>query len=571
MDRGVTRLLAVLLPAVPCLAGREAPPADEAAVLVNHVGFAPAAAKFCLTRGSQTAAFQVVTADGDEAVFEGRMTPAGGDFEGYLAGEFSALQRPGVYRVRCGQRVSEPLRIAPDVYEDAIRKAVRYFSVQRCGPSTTGFHAPCHLDDGRRADNGTHQDVTGGWHDACDLRRWVTATIYGMIGLVQVAEARREVVDRETLVEELRWGNRYFLAMQEPAGYLMSFCGGDFRRHGDDNRWTDNIPGNDDDRWIKVEPVEAVAQYGFILSQAVIIDLTRPTDPAYARRCDQAARRCLDWCLRENAAVTTTELGAAAAACARMYRTCREPRLAELACDFGRRVMANQATEQPDPQTPIRGFFRVSTNDARPLAEPFRGPWGLLGLCSLVETFPDHPEAGRWRKAIGMYCGEYLLPMGRLNAFGLVPFSLYAGDGPGRRRVGSLGYRWFLEPGPEWWVGINANVASAGVGLVRASRLLGEPAWRALAQRQLDWILGVNPFDASTMEDVGRNQPRQFRTDEFDPVTPRIPGAVMNGIGGTADDRPLLIPGWWQTCEYWTPMVCYTMWLMAELQAGPGP
>ncbi len=42
----------------------------------------------------------------------------------------------------------------------------------------------------------------------------------------------------------------------------------------------------------------------------------------------------------------------------------------------------------------------------------------------------------------------------------------------------------------------------------------------------------------------------------------------MNGIGGTSNDMPNQKPGEWETCEYWTPMVCYTMWLMSELTAG---
>ncbi len=54
---------------------------------------------------------------------------------------------------------------------------VKYFSLQRCGSSTTGYLSPCHLDDGIRMDNGRRQDVTGGWHDASDLRKWVGATI----------------------------------------------------------------------------------------------------------------------------------------------------------------------------------------------------------------------------------------------------------------------------------------------------------------------------------------------------------------------------------------------------------
>jgi hypothetical protein len=44
----------------------------------------------------------------------------------------------------------------------------------------------------------------------------------------------------------------------------------------------------------------------------------------------------------------------------------------------------------------------------------------------------------------------------------------------------------------------------------------------------------------------------------------------MNGIGGLADDQPSLYHGSYYTAEYWTPMVAYTLWLMAELQRFSG-
>jgi hypothetical protein len=107
------------------------------------------------------------------------------------------------------------------------------------------------------------------------------------------------------------------------------------------------------------------------------------------------------------------------------------------------------------------------------------------------------------------------------------------------------------------------------VGLFKAARLLKDPGLAVIAQRQLDWILGVNPFNSSTVIGVGRNNPAHYDVSYwFNPGTPVIPGAVMNGIGGTSNDMPDQKPGEWETCEYWTPMVCYTMWLMSELTAG---
>jgi hypothetical protein len=41
---------------------------------------------------------------------------------------------------------------------------------------------------------------------------------------------------------------------------------------------------------------------------------------------------------------------------------------------------------------------------------------------------------------------------------------------------------------------------------------------------------------------------------------------VMNGISGSANDLPQLRPGFWQECEYWTPMAAYTLWLLSELR-----
>jgi len=184
--------------------------------------------------------------------------------------------------------------------------------------------------------------------------------------------------------------------------------------------------------------------------------------------------------------------------------------------------------------------------------------------------FPDHPDAETWRRAIRLYTVDYLAALARRNSFGIVPHGFFARTDPGgNRRIGAYWYRYFMPPGSggSWWVGVNANLAAAGVGLVRAARILNDPSLRSVAQSQLDWILGCNPFSASTVVGIGRNHPPQFvNGSEFYPPTPLLPGAVMNGLGGTAEDQPFVGDGIYHVSEYWTPMVSYTMWLLALLQ-----
>ena len=88
-----------------------------------------------------------------------------------------------------------------------------------------------------------------------------------------------------------------------------------------------------------------------------------------------------------------------------------------------------------------------------------------------MELFPDHPDAKSWRNAIRLYTGDYLAAMSRRNSFGIVPYGFHRKEDPGNRKIGNYWYRYFMRP-ENWWVGVNANLASAGVGLVRAAKFL---------------------------------------------------------------------------------------------------
>jgi hypothetical protein len=566
-------------------------------LLVNQVGYVPNAGKTVITKGSAERKFEIVNLENQQVVYEGNFKSNSCDFGEYSVGDFSSLTQEGYYYIKSDTLRSYPFHISQKIYQLPIDLIVGYFSLQRCGSSTIGYLSPCHLDDGVRMDNGKHQDVTGGWHDATDLRKWVSATIYGMIGLSKTYELLdKKNSEREKILDELMWGNQYFLKMQEPQGYVMNFVGGDINHplaKGEwitDNRWTDNeigkeggelrivrpttgksdwkilIYGTKDDRIIQTDPVDIVGQYNFITSQAIMARITKNKNSAYSQRCLQAAIKCFDWCNKTDEETNTGDIGASIQSAIEMYKTTKQDIYKNFAIAKVSQLKSLQVNIQ---NSSVGGFFYTTTSDHEPYKHIWHGPLEFISLCDLIQTFPMDKDVTLWKEMITNYARHYLLFMSQRNSFGIIPYGLYAKEDPGgSRKVGDYWYRYFMPPELSWWVGINANIASAGVGLMKAADILKDSKLKYIAQKQLDWIIGVNPFNSSTIVGLGYNHPLHYigASTAFNPATPVLPGAVMNGIGGENNDQPTLgHPGNYHMSEYWTPMVAYTMWLMAEI------
>ncbi|MDR3269621.1 MAG: glycoside hydrolase family 9 protein [Tannerella sp.] len=558
-------------------------------LLINQAGYVPDAGKTVIAKGLITRRFEIVNLKNQQVVFRGNFKPNTCDFGDYSTGDFSTLTQEGAYYILSDTLRSYPFRIAGNAYQSPMTLLVGYFSLQRCGASTTGYLSPCHLDDGIRLDNGKHQDVTGGWHDANDLRKWVSATIYGMIGLSKAYELRDEQdAGRQTILDELTWGNRYFLNMQEPQGYVMNYIGGEVKHNWDSNRWTDSeigaeegeihsvkpstgtslrdilIAGSTDDRIIQTDPADLITQYLFVTSEAMMARITKTKDPAYSQKCLQAARKCFEWCRETEKDTNTGIIGASIQAAIEMYKTTGQDTYKQFSVA---RASQLKDLQVKNPEGGVGGFFYTSPAGREPYKDIWHGPWEFISVCDLLRTFPAHEEAASWKELITNYAHQYLLFMSQRNSFGIVPYGLSTSDPGGNRKVGNYWYRYFMHPEQSWWVGINANLASSGVGLIKAATLLNNRELKAAAQKQLDWIIGFNPFNSSTIAGVGYNHPVHFINEgQFRPATPVIPGGVMNGLGGDKDDQPhLILHNNYNQSEYWTPMVAYTLWLMAEI------
>jgi hypothetical protein len=94
-----------------------------------------------------------------------------------------------------------------------------------------------------------------------------------------------------------------------------------------------------------------------------------------------------------------------------------------------------------------------------------------------------------------------------------------------------------------WWQGENARLASLATAARLAVKQFPDDAdfqkqLRAFATSQLNWILGLNPFDSSMMKGIGHNNPQYLFFDSWEFTN--APGGISNGItAGLKDEQDI--------------------------------
>jgi len=551
-------------------------------LLLNQTGFLPASYKtFRTSEPGSINEFSVVDIATGNSVFKGEISEKAGDWGKVFIGDFSSVTAPGKYFISYDGRTSVPFAIEYLQYVYNIEKHMNWFLSQRCGDPEHGFERGQHRDDGVRLDNRKHQDVSGGWHDAADLRKWgmsinglfVLSEVYLSLSSENVPDftGRKRLLDK--IKDEYNWGNKYFTAMQEPAGYLMDQVGGDVYKHGDNNRYTDNIPGTEDDRWIVTEPNAPVFQYMFVISQCNIT-LAEKSDPSNINL--RNAIRCYNWASEKKIYQDIHSLGAASVAAMKLFECTGDKKYLDDAENHIKNLLGRQNTDG----NPVNGYI-MSWEPGKNSSDKNHYPWENLSyslitpyfpvwaIVEAIRVIPDPDINKKSREAFNLYFKGYIDYFNKISSYGNIPMALYKDNPGGDRKAGDYFYRWCYvnREDKEWWNGINPLIGYAGAYLVRGGMLTENEEAVRIGQQQIDFIYGCNPFNSSTVTGLGYNQPEYFKTSEFQPFTPLTVGAVMAGIGSSDEDQPVLLPGWWQTTEYWMEAVAGTMMVLNELNS----
>lgn len=232
--------LLILLPVFLFSAQRD----ETAYIRINQLGYLPAGLKVAVWGSFNTSAissFHLVDSASGKTVYTaqaGKAFGSYGPFQQSYRLDFSTYKTPGTYYLTAGDAKSPTFRIGTGVYDGAADFCLRYLRQQRCGFNPF-LKDSCHTRDGYTLygpmPDSTYIDVVGGWHDASDYLQYSTTsanTAYHLLAAYRDfpavfsdfhdangLEGNNNVAD---VLDEARWGLDWLLKMHPKEHWLFN-------------------------------------------------------------------------------------------------------------------------------------------------------------------------------------------------------------------------------------------------------------------------------------------------------------------------------------------------------------
>ncbi len=156
-------------------------------VKVNQIGYKPDDAKTVVVTSGDDTKFKIVKADTEETVYIGEYGALAFDAalgSNVKQGDFSDFKSPGKYKIISSPSgASYEFEIGDGLYDDIYKDVILMLYNQRCGTALDSAisgdfaHEACHMQEAviYGDASGKKVDVSGGWHDAGDYGRYVVS------------------------------------------------------------------------------------------------------------------------------------------------------------------------------------------------------------------------------------------------------------------------------------------------------------------------------------------------------------------------------------------------------------
>jgi hypothetical protein len=548
-----------------------------------HSGYITGSRKQALVQNVQDKHFQVLNEKGKVA-FKGE----GKELEnGFVLLDFSPLDISGYYTLKIGNSSSGKFPVGENAWLSTAWRTLNFFYSLRCGWDQPGIHQACHKDifcvhpDGRRI------LVNGGWHDAADLTQGVGNTARGIISMLELANtvktSHSDLYAR--LLDESRWGLNWLLSTRFGDGYRD---GGMIV-----GIWTDNIIGTKDDM-VTTAGNDPFDNFISSIATAQAVPYYETADPVFSAWCRKTAiedyRFAKEMMGQKLNQKNETELYSTAAISAmQLYQLTHEQEYLNNAAGFASVIMeCQQLGRHTDWSIPLHGFFYESRDRKRPLEFFHRSNEELMvqALSMLLKNAPNHPQSSQWLASCKAYA-DYIRDISKtIEPYGILPAAVYQlnnADFGGIYHEGAkiglpsmeefnaqvkngihLGNDFYLRRFPVAYQfrGFHGVLMGKAKAAFLLSELLNDKELKDIATRQLEYIVGYNPFAISTIYGEGYDYPILYGGYLGDVV-----GAVPVGIETFENEdkpyMPMQVNATYK--EVWTHTTASVMWLLSYL------
>lgn len=489
----ISRLVSLLLLMPLLMPSALSEGADASPVRLNQLGYRPNDPKIVCVVDAQ-GPFEVIRHSDGQTVFTGeigalKFDAASGDRIAYA--DLTELTEPGVYLVRTALGDSAPFTIAADVYHEAAAAALQFFMFQRCGQDLSAewagkhAHEACHLEEATVYGTDVKKRVVGGWHDAGDYGRYVSAAGKAVLDLLLTARDFPDVYG-QALLDEVRYELDWMLQMQDEK------TGGVYHKLTSMGFEPLAVMPDGYAAPMFLSPVSATATGDFAGSCAYASLFYRQSDPTYAGVLLDAARRAYDW-LSLNPSVpgftnppgiVTGEYGDND--------------------DRDERALAAAALYLATGEAAYQDMLRPLLGNTTGIGWEDMGLYPILLYLQTPEESRDAAMYDKAEKRLVAKARELL------------------------RLTNSEGYRVSQNSGGYYW-GSNMNVASHGMVLWMADRYAPDASFKRAAQDQLHYLLGQNANDLSFVTGFGTKSARKPHHRPSVKAKQALPGMLVGG------------------------------------------
>ncbi len=571
-------------------------PADER-IIFSTSGYRTASVKKAIVTVKENDGFlRIIDADSKATVLTVRPRTEKTEIGEFQTADFSSLKTPGTYRIKVGDVVSAPFYVDDAVWENSVWRILNFLLCERCGYPVPGKHGACHTDI-HAIRNGHDFPINGGWHDAGDMSQQTLQTgeiSYSLFQMAATAKKRGNEKLYARLMEEARWGLDYILNTRLGDGVRALGWG--------TNLWTDHEIGTDDDsgsREIDVldgalenyilSGIEAYASMAIHDDEGMKTFLAKIAAEDFGHAEERFARLGyaeLKEGSRGHAGMTSESQYHAhiSWAASMLYKLTGDKKYAARAAEAIEYTLDCQETN-PIGKDRLSGFF-YRDKSRRVIVHynhQSRDYAYMEAIAALCETQPENPDFTRWIESMKLYASCLKSMMKYVAPYGMAPSGVYdiheiedsAGFYATQIWVNGgvendfkeqlyngvkLDKEHYLRRFPVWFSfkGNTAVNLSTGKAAAICARVLGDKDLEAVAEDQLFWVVGMNPFGQSLIHGEGSFYPQLYNAlpgemegeipvgmqayfNEDSPYWPQFNTATYKEVWGSSAARWLML------------------------------